>query len=738
MPDHVIELSGTIVPDNWIWPEDRGLFSSAMLADALAAAGAETDVTVKLNSGGGVADEGEAARVMLVGHKGKVTVHITGNAHSAASLMAMGADEIVMSMGSLMLIHDPSAGYFGTSDQLAHASAEMDATAYAYAGVYAERAGIELDDARAIMKQEITYSAPNAVEAGFADRVADDLAPVMSAQTQAEMGALAHAAIMSANDQASKAFAKFMAAENAATDRAAKPTQTGQAAQPKTMKGPTMTKEQLAALAALTKPLLAHVDQAEIDAAIDGLEFDAAKAKLTEMSAQHIPATPAPAPSAPTAPVMTAADVASAIAADRQRGATIRANAAAAVTAGYMSTADVDAMVNGDTTVEDANAKIVAMMTANAPTASGRIEITRDAGETQINGMIGALMHRVDPAQALEGPAEQYRGMRIKQMALTLGGNAHGFDDQANVRAGMRSQAIMNGGGMGVSDFAYITGEVLNRTLANRYSHRAPTYRRISRQRTASDFRTLHSVTWGADLSFKPVQESGEYLASQIDDQAGKLKVAKYGRRAILTFEAVINDDMGIFDDLPREFARHGANLESTLAWDIIRTNAKTPDNKAMFHADHKNTAGAAAISVASVGAGRKLMWEQRAFGAKDADDFIEVEPDLLIVPPALETAAMQFVATSVPTKAADTNPWAATLTPMVEARLGTVAKGGDDAKWYLAASDMPPLEHAFLEGYAAPTVSIVNGTNPDDVDMVARHFFAAAAAEFRGIFRNG
>ena len=46
-------------------------------------------------------------------------------------------------------------------------------------------------------------------------------------------------------------------------------------------------------------------------------------------------------------------------------------------------------------------------------------------------------------------------------------------------------------------------------------------------------------------------------------------------------------------------------------------------------------------------------------------------------------------------------------------------------------------MTHAYLEGYDAPTVMTVDGMNPDQVTMNARHIFGAANTEFRGAFRN-
>jgi hypothetical protein len=106
-----------------------------------------------------------------------------------------------------------------------------------------------------------------------------------------------------------------------------------------------------------------------------------------------------------------------------------------------------------------------------------------------------------------------------------------------------------------------------------------------------------------------------------------------------------------------------------------------------------------------------------------------------LIVPPALELAALQFTAATVPTKAADTNPFSS-ITPISVPNLGAAA-GGSDTAWYMVSSDMPPVNVAYLDGYSSPTVQTIEGMNPDVVTMNARHIFGAAASEYRGSFKN-
>nr|WP_237401007.1 hypothetical protein [Rhodovulum sulfidophilum] len=130
-------------------------------------------------------------------------------------------------------------------------------------------------------------------------------------------------------------------------------------------------------------------------------------------------------------------------------------------------------------------------------------------------------------------------------------------------------------------------------------------------------------MRFGGDFQLKNVQENGEYQEARLEDQAEGLKVERRGRTITLSFEAVINDDMGAFLRIPREFAMTARVMESSMVWGLIRTNAKTKsDGKALFHAEHRNLAAAAGpISVETIGAARKAMWEQTAFGSKDAED---------------------------------------------------------------------------------------------------------------------
>jgi len=144
-------------------------FTAKEVVDALAEIGRETDVTVRINSGGGYVDDGIAIYNALAAHKGQVTVHVDAIAASSASLIAMAGDTIVMLEGSLMMIHNPSGITFGTAEDHEKTGSILEKMASQMASIYAERSGNPVEDVRQAMKDELWLTAAEAVEQGYAD-----------------------------------------------------------------------------------------------------------------------------------------------------------------------------------------------------------------------------------------------------------------------------------------------------------------------------------------------------------------------------------------------------------------------------------------------------------------------------------------------------------------------------------------------------------------------------------------
>ncbi|BEL07837.1 Clp protease ClpP [Actinoplanes sichuanensis] len=136
-------------------------------------AGLDVDrIVLHLNSPGGAAKEGVAIANVLRAHRAHVEVRVDGWAASAASVIAMAGNEIVMGVGSQMMIHDAWGFAQGDASEMRKAADMLDSTSDSLAAAYAARTGIPAAEWRAVMKAESWYTAEEAVQAGLADRAA--------------------------------------------------------------------------------------------------------------------------------------------------------------------------------------------------------------------------------------------------------------------------------------------------------------------------------------------------------------------------------------------------------------------------------------------------------------------------------------------------------------------------------------------------------------------------------------
>ncbi|MCL4066830.1 Clp protease ClpP [Pseudomonas sp. GX19020] len=121
--------------------------------------------------------EARAIYAALRGYEGQVNIGVEGVAASAASLIVMAGETITMTPGAFLMIHDPASWYVdgrGTEDDHLKAAKSLGVIANAYAGIYAKRAGLSVEGARAIMKEETYYDPQGALDSGFATDPDDD------------------------------------------------------------------------------------------------------------------------------------------------------------------------------------------------------------------------------------------------------------------------------------------------------------------------------------------------------------------------------------------------------------------------------------------------------------------------------------------------------------------------------------------------------------------------------------
>lgn len=164
--EHEMVLSGFIGRSSW-WYE---AISADTIRNALRDVSAST-IRIKLNSGGGDADQGIEIYNFLKDLDKKVIVEVTSLAASAASIIAMGADEIIMRTGSRMMIHEASTYAWGTKQDIQKTLNALEAYDESIISIYQQRTGKSREDITQLLEAETWMTAEQAVEEGFADKV---------------------------------------------------------------------------------------------------------------------------------------------------------------------------------------------------------------------------------------------------------------------------------------------------------------------------------------------------------------------------------------------------------------------------------------------------------------------------------------------------------------------------------------------------------------------------------------
>lgn len=166
-----------VVGELWLYGVVGGWwrgFDAESVANALRGMDVDT-LHVRIHSPGGVARDGVAISNLLRNHRARIVVVIDGMAASAASVIAIAGDEIIMCPGSQMMIHDASVGTWGNAAQLRRDADVIDKLSDNYASVYAYKAGGTTQQWRQAMLanegEGTWYTAEEAIAAGLADRV---------------------------------------------------------------------------------------------------------------------------------------------------------------------------------------------------------------------------------------------------------------------------------------------------------------------------------------------------------------------------------------------------------------------------------------------------------------------------------------------------------------------------------------------------------------------------------------
>ncbi|WCT73936.1 Mu-like prophage major head subunit gpT family protein [Sphingomonas naphthae] len=445
---------------------------------------------------------------------------------------------------------------------------------------------------------------------------------------------------------------------------------------------------------------------------------------VIEPAAEPAPA-PAPAPVADPTPAVRAVSTDTIIARADKLGADfaldlVKRHAATpftevslleAVTEEYAKrTAAPKPIDNNDTRVKVGN-----------PVASG--EKFRSAIEQAI------LSHGKRPSETPE-EARHFRGMRLSEMARFA------LEAQGRSSVGLRGVDLFveatgtRYGAHTTSDFGTALANTANKSMRDGYVAAEQTFWPLVRRKTLPDFKPATLVSLSALSPFLAVLENAEFKRLTARDTGDSFKLGTYGGIFAITRQAIINDDAGIFAEVPAEMGRLAADLESDTIYALLNGNPNTYDGNPLFSTAHGNLAASGQpITVASLALGRQAMMTQKGEGGRYIGGNY---PKFLVVGPAKQTEAEQFMAQIVPNTNSGVNPFAGRMQIIVDPRI-------TDNSWYLIADPaaIPTLLALLLAGCEEVFLDTRTGFDVDGTEWKGRHDFGGKAIDWRGAYKN-
>lgn len=131
------------------------------------------DVHIRLNSYGGSCNAAVRMFDDIRAYPGNVMITISGTAASAATVVAMAADRLEMTPGSLFMIHDPSTVAYGNERDMDEAKAVLHACKESILNMYGTRIRVSREDVADMMSATSWMDANEAFDKGFVDGITE-------------------------------------------------------------------------------------------------------------------------------------------------------------------------------------------------------------------------------------------------------------------------------------------------------------------------------------------------------------------------------------------------------------------------------------------------------------------------------------------------------------------------------------------------------------------------------------
>lgn len=286
------------------------------------------------------------------------------------------------------------------------------------------------------------------------------------------------------------------------------------------------------------------------------------------------------------------------------------------------------------------------------------------------------------------------------------------------------------------SDFPILLANNAHKSMLKGYAEIEEVFSRFTSTGNLSDFKTHTRVNMSEFGSLDEIPEGGEYQHSSFSEHKEQIKLMTFGKKFSITRQAIINDDLSIFTDIPRKMGRSARRKIGDLVFSVLTENQIMADGNPLFHSSHKNISSkGSALSITSLSQARRDMMMHKDISGNAN---LNIRPSLLIIPASLEdTARLLMTSETDPSQTNSRVPNLVrnSLEIIVDARLDNHSSNA----WYLAAnpSIYDVIEVGYLDGNSNPYLEQQQGWDVDGVEFKVRIDAAAKALEWRTLYKN-
>jgi hypothetical protein len=295
---------------------------------------------------------------------------------------------------------------------------------------------------------------------------------------------------------------------------------------------------------------------------------------------------------------------------------------------------------------------------------------------------------------------------------------------------------IQAAGGFSTLSVSGIISGAANKILLAAFDAVNATYPLIAEQRDLTNFNqhTIYRLDHLGD--FAKVAADGELKHGRLSETTYTNQVETYGQMLTLTRQAIVNDDLGAFNDLARIQAR-----KARLALEKALYTLVCEASDSFYTTARGNRISSAALNVTNLGTAEAAM-----LNMADANgDPIYATPRFLVVPPALRATADTIYTSSTvvtgenATRPSD-NPFKGRFEVVVSPYLSASSiSGSSTTTWYLLADPnlLPAFQVAYLNGQRAPVIE----TSEAEFDVLGLRMrvywdFGVARLDYRGAIK--